>query len=487
MRSHIRSLISIALLVALLLTAFPASAAAADNSALEQAIIDSYTRGNQVNISQYRLTPEELHQVFIKLLYGGKLPWYAQSTYNQLQYEGNTYVSFFIPQTLDATQYDRTLYEQQVAQILAEVVHPGMSAVQKALAIHDYLIAHCAYDESLEKNTGYDLLVNGSTVCAGYADAYMDLMNRLGIECITVASDEMEHAWNLIRIDESWYHVDLTWDDPSPNVYGQVRHQYFLLTDEEMLAEGDEGHYGWETEITCTDSCFSDAYWRDVESQICFTDSTACYFREDIDWTGHIRYRTEETGEETTLHSNKKQYINIGYGKYSYTHTGLSLWNERLYFSDLNTVYSTDLNGSDLRTEYRYDTGSNQRFIYGSFVENDTLYLALGDHEFEHISLEVSLEPTDYHKHSYQDTVIAPTCLDSGITIHTCNCGITFESDPTDATGHDYHGETSILPTPFKNGEMCYTCTACGDCYTADLPKISFITWIFQLLEDLFF
>lgn len=36
-----------------------------------------------------------------------------------------------------------------------------------------------------------------------------------------------QHAWNLVKIDGNWYHVDTTWEDGNPG-------KYVSLTDDEM-------------------------------------------------------------------------------------------------------------------------------------------------------------------------------------------------------------------------------------------------------------
>ena len=57
------------------------------------------------------------------------------------------------------------------------------------------------------------------TVCDGYARCYRRLMQRAGIETYYVDAanidgwDKTGHAWNLVKIGENYYHVDVCWDD----------------------------------------------------------------------------------------------------------------------------------------------------------------------------------------------------------------------------------------------------------------------------------
>ena len=44
------------------------------------------------------------------------------------------------------------------------------------------------------------------------------------------------HVWNYVYLDNGWYNLDLTWDDPiSKNGKDLLEHTFFLVTSEEML------------------------------------------------------------------------------------------------------------------------------------------------------------------------------------------------------------------------------------------------------------
>lgn len=142
-------------------------------------------------------------------------------------------------------------------------IKPQMSNVEKILAVHDYLATVCDYDGENYMNhtvpaTSYTILgtlAAGSAVAQGYALTFSTLMRRAGIDSYVVASTSMNHVWNLVSINGSWYHVDVTKDDPvwiygttsfgRPNNdfadEGYVSHRYFLKSDAEMTE-----HYGYQ-------------------------------------------------------------------------------------------------------------------------------------------------------------------------------------------------------------------------------------------------
>ena len=133
-------------------------------------------------------------------------------------------------------------------------VSDDMTPLQKAQALHDYLVRTVAYDQRASSNTEpasshnpYGALCLGTAVCEGYARAYQLLLEQVGVSCAYVASESMGHGWNMVELGGAWYHVDVTWDDPSINgrddgFGASVSHAYFLKSDSYMR---DHEHYGW--------------------------------------------------------------------------------------------------------------------------------------------------------------------------------------------------------------------------------------------------
>lgn len=442
-----------------------------------QTLIDACTYGIKTDITDLHLTRSQLEDLFYQLQNSGKLPWYIDDTYTYYYDTDTNQALEFEPAYLDESIYNRVLYEQKAAQFLQTYVHEGMDPVQMALSIHDGLAVSCIYDETLEKNTGYDLLVNGSTVCAGYAQAYQDLLARVGIESVVVTSEAMEHAWNLVQLDGQWYHVDVTWDDPSPDSYGFVNHDYFLLTDEEISA-GDDPHHDWETDITCTDTRFADSYWRDIDSQICFTDSQTAYYMRTEDWVNDIIARDVATGEEDVIYTEDADYLDIGQGDYCYAHGSLSLWNGRLYYNKMNALISMDTDGGDHQTEYSYDTAGNGQVLYACYVNEDTLYATTADHEGDTSSFTTELSPTGYHVHSYTESAEAPACTEAGYTLYICDCGLTAKCNIVAPAGHSYEKIAGEPATFWGSGWEEETCSVCNDTTVRHLPQIDIAEWI---------
>lgn len=136
----------------------------------------------------------------------------------------------------------------RVAAIALEVTAGCSSSYAKALALHDWLVENTAYDTSYTYYGSEGVLFHGLGVCNAYTLTYSRLLDAVGIQNQTVtgvATNKYDgssgsHAWTLVLLDGSWYHVDTTWDDPLPD--GRERHTYFCLTDAEMASD-----HSWDT------------------------------------------------------------------------------------------------------------------------------------------------------------------------------------------------------------------------------------------------
>ncbi len=88
----------------------------------------------------------------------------------------------------------------------------------KAKYIFDILVDNTEYDiESENSQNICSVFVNRKSVCQGYAMAAKYLADELGIFCTVVYGDAggENHAWNIMRLDGVYCHVDITWGDTS--------------------------------------------------------------------------------------------------------------------------------------------------------------------------------------------------------------------------------------------------------------------------------
>ena len=134
--------------------------------------------------------------------------------------------------------------ESQVIAVKNQILNQiaGKNDIEKMRYIHDYLVDTIEYDQKfVEKNIYniYGALVSKTCVCEGYAKASQYLLNEAGLENIIITGTATNsdgktenHAWNYVNIDEKWYAIDTTWDDPiivgGGKLTNTIRYRYFL-------------------------------------------------------------------------------------------------------------------------------------------------------------------------------------------------------------------------------------------------------------------
>lgn len=121
-----------------------------------------------------------------------------------------------------------------------------MSDLDKVILVHDYIVSHTYYEKTSDaKGCAGGILGDGHGLCTGFARAFNAAMKYLGVETRYASSDDMNHAWSLVKIDGQFYHVDCTWDDTHEEKYGYIGHCYLLASDTRFNKSIPSKHYNW--------------------------------------------------------------------------------------------------------------------------------------------------------------------------------------------------------------------------------------------------
>lgn len=129
--------------------------------------------------------------------------------------------------TADDLEKEKSTFNDKVNEIVSKAQELD-SDYDREKYVHDALIEQAEYSASAKINqSAYSALVNGSTVCAGYARAFQYMMQQLWIPCYYCTGYAGEsHAWDIVALDDGYYNVDATWDDTGNGTYA-----YFNKTD----------------------------------------------------------------------------------------------------------------------------------------------------------------------------------------------------------------------------------------------------------------
>lgn len=117
---------------------------------------------------------------------------------------------------------------------IKDAVAGARTAYDIELALHDWLCNNVNYDGKAQpaalSYTAYGALVDGLAVCEGYSRAMQWLCKQYLIPCTLVSGEAggIGHMWNMIYIENEWYHLDVTWDDHTEK-NGVILHGYFNL------------------------------------------------------------------------------------------------------------------------------------------------------------------------------------------------------------------------------------------------------------------
>lgn len=132
---------------------------------------------------------------------------------------------------------------QVIDQLYNQLVVVGDSDINNIRRVHDYIINHTTYDSlrsdynitTYRSDIAYGPLLQGYGICGGYADAMELFLEKMGIINYKISSDQ--HVWNAVYLDQKWYHLDLTWDDPvTTNGENYLEHTFFMIDTPTLLA-----------------------------------------------------------------------------------------------------------------------------------------------------------------------------------------------------------------------------------------------------------
>lgn len=119
----------------------------------------------------------------------------------------------------------------------------------RARAIHDWVLSHLDYTLEVTGRDALTTLRAGKSLCEGYASLTAALMRAANLPTVIVTGtlQGQAHAWNEVKIGETWYALDATANDGQSLIHNgervdprttrdpaalaqldQVRHKYFL-------------------------------------------------------------------------------------------------------------------------------------------------------------------------------------------------------------------------------------------------------------------
>ena len=171
---------------------------------------------------------------------------YNSSNNIKLTYNGKYKIGITVNKAYTDKEIEKI--NEIVNKVISEKITNDTPIKEKIKIIHDYIIDNTEYDKlkyenkedtTYKSNTAYGVLIEGYGTCNGYADAMAIFLNEINVINYKISNDE--HIWNLVYLDGTWYHLDLTWDDPISDT-NINRDTYFLITTETLKKINDGTH-----------------------------------------------------------------------------------------------------------------------------------------------------------------------------------------------------------------------------------------------------
>lgn len=340
-------------------------------SSQENAIVSAiYNREDTIDLSAYQIPQSSISSIFTDIINSHPELYFVDFSCQFTCDESTGYIISLLPTYREGLGFenDKAAFEAAVNKAVTQT--QGLTNdFEKALVLHDYLVLHCEYQKSNSTicNTAYGTLVNQSSVCQGYALAYKYLLDKVNIESYLVTSDNMNHAWNMIKLDGAYYHVDITWDDPTSDQFGYAQHDYFLLSDDTIKNTESNKHYDWIVSeggqslgITADSTTYESYAWTGIRSAILPYKNNWYYI--DNTKTAIIKNTNlASKATETEFYSLNSYWTN------TYLDS-LTLYADHFFFPAANGIYKLSANDTSVCEQIVNDSS-----ITGCVLDVDTL------------------------------------------------------------------------------------------------------------------
>ncbi|MEM8675042.1 MAG: transglutaminase domain-containing protein [Cyanobacteria bacterium P01_G01_bin.67] len=142
----------------------------------------------------------------------------------------------------------------------------------KARIIYAWITQHITYDMTAFNNAiHHDIYPNVSpekvlqdrtTICSGFSNLYYALASAMNLESVIVIGyargatpvgdarfQEINHAWNAVKIDQGWYLLDATWGAGSirnDKFVSEYKPYYFAIAPQEFINNHYPQDSGWQ-------------------------------------------------------------------------------------------------------------------------------------------------------------------------------------------------------------------------------------------------
>lgn len=324
----------------------------ANDLTLEEYIIQEVKKHNEaIDITKYQIPFEDMYHVIIPLFECDEILGVESVTWDgiYIDYDYETQTDNAIGRnviytyTMTKEEIDETwdIIDYTVKDYL-KGIKAEWNDLEKIIYTNNYLCRNCEYATNIvdSSHTLKGALVDKLPVCDGYSKAFKYLLKQVGVEAELATSDPMVHAWNLVKIDNDYYHVDVTWNDTKEIGVGRISYDYFLRSDKEF---SKREHSDWVTKHKATNTQYDTLpEWEYMNNYLIYKDN---YWyglsNSQYTYTVGLNKMDFRNGNQTEVNTIPTEYV--------YWSPGFTCDNENLYFSTKYVIWKMDFAGENIK------------------------------------------------------------------------------------------------------------------------------------------
>lgn len=212
------------------------------NQHLKEALYENIKSHNENFTITFRGNTEKIDQQLEHIMndlqyedpyaYENMVNWRASYSYTSKKAKLNFYITYLI------TPDQERFLTNEVKRLAHKIITNQMSDFEKVKGIHDYVLRNAEYssETNASQYSPYTILTEQKGVCQAYAFLMYRLLQEANVEVRYVKgmAKGSLHAWNLVKLENEWYHLDATWNDTVVDGKVDLGYQYFLLNDQQM-------------------------------------------------------------------------------------------------------------------------------------------------------------------------------------------------------------------------------------------------------------
>ena len=311
----------------------------------------------------------------------------------------------------------------------------SLSKQKKILKIYNFLCSSVTYDYAHYPDAGryrlhgtaYAAICNGTSVCAGYADAFYVLAKEAGLNVKIICAPE--HGYNIVEIGGKYYNLDATWDATTKS---SPTYSYFLESDADFKKCSDSKNHT-RTKVYNT-----------TEFRKKYPMATKSYYRG--------KNYSPKCSHKNTVALYKREGT-----------CGVKSYGGGKLCKDCGMVIVCKL-GSKGSHSYRTET------IKAATCKSTGTAVKV----CHNCNYKTNKFTTPKTGHSYKNVTVKSTCTKAGYTAQKCkSCNLLKDKKPLPLAKHNYDSGMVIkYPSCAEYGIREYKCCDCSNKKTEQINKI---------------